>query len=349
MMIEKLILSRTILDGRGCLASRARSAVSAPHRLSTPITCSIPPSAFQAAERRASSKSCSTSSSGSDASQPASLAARESQEEAQEPVLWECQRRGLLLGAAALLGLGLNTTAKASKLPPAVDRAWEKIGGGPADLYFPEEFLGVWNVESTLTSIKLPLGTDYVPDLKVVKRAEDEDLNKDVRYHVAFIRNPQGRVITDRRYNTLSLLDYYLGHGRMQKDDINWNYSDPNVLTMTLPGGLDVTTRVTRRSENDSPPDRLDTSEYFQQTYVAPGRLEPRIKASQCFTKYKWRDLDAAKRQSGPQIVATQVVSDYLTPYDGEMRMMRSNNQPVVVYSYRMRFWRDPSNTPSSA
>ena len=43
------------------------------------------------------------------------------------------------------------------------------------------------------------------------------------------------------------------------------------------------------------------------QTYVAPGRLEPRVKASQCFTKYKWRDLDAAKRQSGPQIVATQV------------------------------------------
>ena len=56
---------------------------------------------------------------------------------------------------------------QASKLPPAVDRAWEKIGGGPADLYFPEEFLGVWNVESTLTSIKLPLGPDFVPDPKV--------------------------------------------------------------------------------------------------------------------------------------------------------------------------------------
>ena len=51
----------------------------------------------------------------------------------------------------------------------------------------------------------------------------------------------------------------------MQKDDISWNYTDPNVLSMTLPGGLDVTTRVTRRSENDLPPDRLDTSEYFQQ------------------------------------------------------------------------------------
>ena len=48
-------------------------------------------------------------------------------------------------------------------------------------------------------------------------------------------------------------------------------------------------------------------------------------------------------------MACVQVVSDYLTPYDGEMRMMRSNNQPVVVYNYRMRFWRDPSSTPSSA
>ena len=31
------------------------------------------------------------------------------------------------------------------------------------------------------------------------------------------------------------------------------------------------------------------------------------MKASQCFTKYKWRDSAAAQRESGPQIVATQV------------------------------------------
>ena len=68
-----------------------------------------------------------------------------------------------------------------------------------------------------------------------------------------------------RRYNTLSLLDYYLGHGKMSNRDIAWSAADPNLLSMTLPGGLDVTTRVTRRSENESPPNRLDTSEYFQQ------------------------------------------------------------------------------------
>ena len=43
------------------------------------------------------------------------------------------------------------------------------------------------------------------------------------------------------------------------------------------------------------------------QLYDSPGRGEPKIKASQCFTKYKWRDSAAAQRESGPQIVATQV------------------------------------------
>lgn len=61
---------------------------------------------------------------------------------------------------------------QASKLPPAVDRAWEAVGGGPPDLFFPEEFLGVWQVDSTLTSVKLPLGPDFVPDPKVRSLSE---------------------------------------------------------------------------------------------------------------------------------------------------------------------------------
>lgn len=43
------------------------------------------------------------------------------------------------------------------------------------------------------------------------------------------------------------------------------------------------------------------------QIYSGGGRAEPKVKASQCFTKYKWRDDAAAQRESGPQIVATQV------------------------------------------
>lgn len=33
-----------------------------------------------------------------------------------------------------------------------------------------------------------------------------------------------------------------------------------------------------------------------------------------------------------------QVVSDYLTPYDGEEKMLKAMNQPVVTYTYRMSF-----------
>lgn len=46
---------------------------------------------------------------------------------------------------------------------------------------------------------------------------------------------------------------------------------------------------------------------------------------------------------------ALQVVSDYLTPYDGEMLMMRAKNSPVVVYTYKMRFWRDAKNNVAAA
>ena len=42
------------------------------------------------------------------------------------------------------------------------------------------------------------------------------------------------------------------------------------------------------------------------QIYDDPGR-ETRVKASQCFTKYKWRELGPAELDSGPAIVATQV------------------------------------------
>ncbi len=64
------------------------------------------------------------------------------------------------------------------------------------------------------------------------------------------------------------------------------------------------------------------------------------VKASQCFTKYKWRSPQQAAQTGGPLIVATQVVSDYLTPYDGEGMMLRANNRPVVVYTYNMTFRR---------
>ena len=56
---------------------------------------------------------------------------------------------------------------QAMNMPQAFDNAWSAIGGGPADLVYPEEFLGRWLTESTLTKVEMPLGPSFVPNLQV--------------------------------------------------------------------------------------------------------------------------------------------------------------------------------------
>jgi hypothetical protein len=59
------------------------------------------------------------------------------------------RRRRILqhLAAALLVTPHLSPDrAKASNLGPGVDQAWEAMGGGPPDLFFPDEFLGTWQV-----------------------------------------------------------------------------------------------------------------------------------------------------------------------------------------------------------
>lgn len=242
--------------------------------------------------------------------------------------------------AAASLVL-LPHPAHASKLPEAADRAWEAIGGGPADLIYPVSFLGAWDVESVLVSIDLPLGPEYVSDMAVVRRAQEQDQGKSVRYGASFIRNPRGQVVTDRRFNTASLMHTYLGlEENLVQNRIKWDVNDPNRLDMSLPGGLEVTTRVTRRMEEwEDGADRLATSEFFEQVIESETRRSPKVKASQAYTKYHWRPAETAI--GGPEIVATQVVSDYVTPFGGDASLLLgASGKPVTIYTYKMAFTR---------
>ena len=56
---------------------------------------------------------------------------------------------------------------------------------------------------------------------------------------------------------------------------------------------------------------------------------------AQCFTKYKWRDEAAAA--GGPAIVATQVVSDFLTVYDD--LYMQVSGFTLIVFSQNDTRW----------
>ena len=78
-------------------------------------------------------------------------------------------------------GCGGSYEAKASKLPAAADRAWEVMGGGPSDLFFPEPFLGQWDVSSVLVSVETPLGDEFVTNKAAVERSIKQDLNREER------------------------------------------------------------------------------------------------------------------------------------------------------------------------
>jgi len=99
-------------------------------------------------------------------------------------------RRAVLGAAAAAAGAaGAPGEARASKVGALGDGLWEAMGGGPADLFFPAPFEGDWDVTSTLVSVSTPLGEDAVPDMRVVQRARQQELDQTLRYHIAFVRN----------------------------------------------------------------------------------------------------------------------------------------------------------------
>lgn len=64
------------------------------------------------------------------------------------------------------------------------------------------------------------------------------------------------------------------------------------------------------------------------------------MKASQCYTKFKFRDESAAEAAGGPAIVATQVVNAFLTPFDGDASYMTARDNPITTYTYKMAFAR---------
>lgn len=261
---------------------------------------------------------------------------------------------GVGLGLA-LGGLIAPPNAHAIELSEGQDAAWQTIGGGPADLTYPQSWLGEWDVISTLVSVETPLGADATPDPAEVQRARATELNQPANYSLRFTLNGRGQVVADRPFNTASMLRPYPGMPEMK---YSWNVDDPNVLTLILPGGpgRTATSRVTRRYEDrDDNTRALATSELFELVFEAPGDGAPerrtRVKKNRCLTKYKWRTEEeaaaaAARRgvsmEEEPRIVATQVVSTFLTPFDDLSTAARTaaaaKEDAVVVYTYKMAF-----------
>jgi hypothetical protein len=196
-----------------------------------------------------------------------------------------------------------------------------------------------------------------------------------LRYRTRFVPAPAGNPATppdacvfDRAFNTLSLLRA-TSPGSARGARAEWDVADPNLLTLKFDavaeggegekdeGGEEerrraaaaarrrgaVRVRVTKRSERAVAADRLDTSEFVQTIFLNDGESEngggvPRVKASQVFSKWRWR---AEGESEGPTVVATQVVSEFLSvEAGGERAYLESAGRPVAVYTYRLALTR---------
>jgi len=234
-------------------------------------------------------------------------------------------------------GLLAAFPSESKALPEAADKVWSVLGGGPSDLFYPEEFLGSWQVVSTLVDVDVPMGAEMLSNPKLEQRAKSE-LNRPLAYEQRFMRGPNGKVIADRSYNVTSITKATVGADLVE--NIEWEAENPNVMRIKLKGGPGIYTRVTRRFEDDHPEDRkLETSEVVEQVFETANDFgPPKVKGSRCLTKYKWRSEEQAKDK--PVIIATQVVSDFVTVFDGEARVFEAQGRPSIVYTYRMSFQR---------
>ena len=227
----------------------------------------------------------------------------------------------------------------------AVSQAWSALSGAPADLTFPVSFAGTWIVYSTLTAVDVPQGEVLLQDVAVVDRARG-DVGRQVTYPMRFVRNGRDEVVMDRAYNVAAVAEATV-RARDAVADVRWELDDPNVLRASLGDGRSAFVRVTQRSETYPAPDRIETSEVAE---VVLDRAEgqdsqAKVKATRTFTKWKFRDDEAAG--DGPVIVAACTVYDFLTPFDGDA-FIQSKGQPVAQYTYRLALFRaTPANLHS--
>jgi hypothetical protein len=223
----------------------------------------------------------------------------------------------------------------ASETPLSLEGSfWNRLTGVPDDLYYPQFFLGKWNVESVLMDVNFPNGPEAVADASAALRAEKEDKGRIIKYSVLFIEDGRGHVVSDRRFNTASLLSLYTAYNADELSSmVEWDVKNPGRLNLRMPTTY-ISSRVSKRWEDASNvgADRLETSEFMEQVFdIGNGS---KVKAFQTFTKYHWRDLDKVIFKDSSEIVAAQVVSEF------DPERVALDKSPSVVWRYKMQFTR---------
>ena len=249
-------------------------------------------------------------------------------------------RRRHALGAALCANAAWTRDAARATSNATLSDAWSALGGGDADLVFPDLFEGNWIASATTTAVDAPLGVEFIRAARAFER-QRADIGAVFNYPIRFSRNARGDVVQDRAFNVRAVAEASRGGGRRVLDgEIDWNIDDPNVLRLTTGDGARVFYRVQARSmETDADARALTTSELAQVVVDrggdgSGGGVEPKVKSTRVVTKYKYRT--AREANGGAQIVAAQTVYEYLTSFDDDQTFIRARGRPVEVSVYKL-------------
>ncbi|WP_204153180.1 DUF6816 family protein [Leptolyngbya sp. CCY15150] len=266
-------------------------------------------------------------------------------------------RMVLLLGLA-LLWLLCSGSAQASSISDRLD-AFPNWSGKPplaaprGDLYYPDWFLGEWQVVTRLTAMAAPLAPQLVTPGYESNQAY---LEQPISFRARFIQpdpvsifqtlgrsrssvNLPGQppeVIADRAFNGLNLANAYLGEGVVQR--VTVDASQPNRQITELGDNRQLISTITARDSEAVGSDRFLTTEVFQQEFRGSAQLY--LNEVETTTGYRrLMPLDASQ----PMITADQVTAVYLSPQDPDYFKTQASllgpSRPVALYRYRLEFF----------
>ncbi len=220
------------------------------------------------------------------------------------------------------------------------------------DLYYPDWFLGEWDVVTTLQEQVAPLAPKVVtPGFE----SNQTYMNQPVNFRVRFVterRRPvfqalwrsrsavaeADRVIADRAFNGANLARAYLGEAVRQ---VVVNPDNPNRQVTQLRGNRQLVSTVTGRETEAPTDDRFLTTEIVQQAF----RGAPQIYFNdvETTTDYRWLGQRLGREsKKQPAIAAEQITAVYLSPQDPDYFKTLSplgQSQSVALYRYHLEFF----------
>ena len=190
-------------------------------------------------------------------------------------------RRRKILNHCVISAFSMIAPANSLAAAPSTEsirKAASNIPGyGVPDVYYPPFFLGKW--VATRSTISSSTNNNSSND------------NVDIaKYPMRFLSNEDNLIISDRGYNLKSELQNDNKSSQGTINAVQWESSNPNVITVQYANGSFLENKVTKRFVEDNTPDYFLSSEFLRISQI-PTNGMPTIAAERVLTKWRKRPL----------------------------------------------------------